>query len=71
MAGFGGPVAVFAPEEDAFFPARAVLARAQEIFPNLDRAVCLRGCRHVPSKAAFAQVNGAIRAFLAGPGGGG
>ena len=71
LAGFGGPVAVFACEEDVFFPGRAVLARAEEIFPNLGRAECLRGCRHVPSKAGFAQVNGAIRAFLMGPDGGG
>jgi hypothetical protein len=37
LGGFGGPVAVFASEEDAFFPARAVLPRAREIFPTSPR----------------------------------
>src|SRR5919202_4493392 len=53
LRGFGGPVAVFPSEEDALFPARAVLPRAREIFPNLAVAEFLEGCRHVPSKAAL------------------
>jgi hypothetical protein len=64
---FEGSVAVFASEEDVFFPAGVVLARAREIFPNLAHDRCLRGSRHVPSKAALADVNGDIRAFLASP----
>lgn len=51
---FEGPVTVFAAEEDAFFPAGAVLARARKVFANVARAECLRGCRHVPSRAAWA-----------------
>jgi pimeloyl-ACP methyl ester carboxylesterase len=66
LRGFGGPVAVFASEEDAFFPAPTVLSRAQELFPNLAHARCLKGCRHVPSGAALGGVNDDIRAFLAG-----
>jgi len=66
LAGFGEPVAVFASEEDAFFPARAVLSRAREIFPKLDQAHLLEGCRHVPSKAALGRVNERVLAFLAG-----
>ena len=66
LRGFGGPVAVFASEEDAFFPAHAVLSRAQELFTNLAHARCLKGCRHVPSGAALGGVNDDIRAFLAG-----
>ncbi|PLS85836.1 MAG: alpha/beta hydrolase, partial [Actinobacteria bacterium] len=31
LRNFRGPVAVFASEEDAFFPARAVLPRAREV----------------------------------------
>jgi pimeloyl-ACP methyl ester carboxylesterase len=69
LRGFRGPVAVFAAEDDPFFPGEAVLARAGEIFANLAHAECLRGCRHVPSKAALARVNEEIRAFLRGPGG--
>jgi pimeloyl-ACP methyl ester carboxylesterase len=67
LAGFGGPVAVFASEEDALFPARAVLPRAREIFPNLALAESLEGCRHVPSMAVLGRVNDRILAFLAGP----
>lgn len=66
LRGFGGPVAVFASEEDVFFPASAVLARAREVFPNLVLARSLRGSRHVPSKADLGDVNHDIRAFLAG-----
>lgn len=66
LQGFEGPVAVFASEQDAFFPARAVLPQARELFPNLVHAECLRGCRHVPSAAALGGVNDGIRAFLAG-----
>jgi pimeloyl-ACP methyl ester carboxylesterase len=67
LRGFGGPVAVFASEEDALFPARAVLPRAREIFPNIALAEPLEGCRHVPSRAMLGRVNERILAFLAGP----
>ena len=66
LRGFEGPVAVFASEEDVFFPARAVLPRAREIFPNLVHARALQGSRHVPSKADLGVVNDDIRSFLAG-----
>ena len=70
LQGFAGPVAAFASEQDAFFPARSVLQRAREIFPNLARAERLGGCRHLPSEAARGRINEGIRAFLAGPNGG-
>jgi pimeloyl-ACP methyl ester carboxylesterase len=66
LGGFGGPVAVFASEEDAFFPAGAVLPRARGIFPKLAVAESLEGCRHIPSKAALERVNEGVLAFLAG-----
>jgi pimeloyl-ACP methyl ester carboxylesterase len=69
LAGFGGPVAVFASEEDALFPARAVLPRARGIFHDLALAQTLEGCRHVPSMAVLRGVNERILAFLAGPDG--
>jgi pimeloyl-ACP methyl ester carboxylesterase len=65
LRGFGGPAAVFASEEDALFPARAVLPRAREIFPNLALVEPLEGCRHVPSMAALGRVNERVLAFLA------
>ena len=67
LAGFGAPVAVFASEEDALFPARVVLPRAKEIFPNLALAEFLEGCRHVPSRAILRRVNERVLAFLADP----
>ena len=67
LKGFGGPVAVFASEEDVFFPARAVLPRAREIFPNLVLAEFLEGCRHIPFKAGLAQIGERVLAFLADP----
>ena len=68
LRGFGGPVAVFASEKDVFFPARAVLPRARELFPNLIHARCLEGSRHVPSETDLDDVNHDILAFLADPG---
>ena len=68
LQGFEGPVVVFAAEDDVFFPAHAVLPRAREIFPNLVRAECLRGCHHVPSPSALTIVNGYIKGFFAGRG---
>ena len=67
LRGFEGPVAVFAAEDDLFFPAETVLARARDIFVNLAHAECLEGCRHVPSRVALGRVNQEIRAFLRGP----
>jgi pimeloyl-ACP methyl ester carboxylesterase len=68
LAGFGGPVAVFAAEDDLFFPARTVLPRARKIFPNLSLTEPLDGCRHVPSQAGFGYVNERVLSFLADTG---
>ena len=67
LSGFVKPAAVFASEEDIFFPATSVLPRARQIFPNLVHAECLEGCRHVPSALALRRVNESILAFLANP----
>jgi pimeloyl-ACP methyl ester carboxylesterase len=67
LGGFGGPVAVFASEEDAFFPARVVLPRAREVFPNLALAESLEGCCHIPSKASLGRMSERVLAFFAGP----
>ncbi len=65
LARFEEPVAVYASEEDTFFPAATVLARAKEVIPNLAVAQRLDGCRHIPSKAGFERVNEGILTFLA------
>jgi pimeloyl-ACP methyl ester carboxylesterase len=64
LRGFGEPVAEFAFEDDVFFPARAVLPRARQLFPNLVHARCLWGCRHVPAPTALDGVNDYLRVFL-------
>ena len=53
------------PPRKTLFPARAVLPRAREIFPNLALNEPLEGC-HVPSMAVLGRVNERILAFLAG-----
>jgi pimeloyl-ACP methyl ester carboxylesterase len=63
---FDGPVAVFASKQDPFFPGDEVVARAQEMVPNLVVAECLRGSRHIPTKTALGHVNKEILAFLEG-----
>jgi hypothetical protein len=67
LRGVREPVAVFASEDDVFFPARAVLPRARQLFPNLVHARCLWGCRHVPARTALDGVNDYLRAFLTRP----
>jgi 2-hydroxy-6-oxonona-2,4-dienedioate hydrolase len=64
LEGFGEPVALFASEQDVFFPGEAVVARAQEIVPSLAVAECLSGSRHIPTKAALDHVNEETLAFL-------
>jgi len=67
LRGFREPVAVFASEDDVFFPARAILPRARQLFPNLVHTRCLWGCRHVPARAALDGVSDYLRAFLTRP----
>ncbi len=40
-----------------FFPSDVVVNRARDIVPNLVAAECLRGSRHIPTKAALGHIN--------------
>jgi pimeloyl-ACP methyl ester carboxylesterase len=60
---------VFAAADDLFFPGAAVAARAREVIPNLAGVEVLAGSRHIPTRAAFAQINDRLRAFLHDRGG--
>lgn len=60
LAEFEAPTLIFAAGEDVFFPGEAVAARARKIVPNLAGVEVLEGCRHVPSRLAFAHVNAKI-----------
>jgi hypothetical protein len=63
LRSFSEPVALFASEQDVFFLGGAVVARVQEIVPNLVATECLRGSRHIPAKGALEHVNEEILAF--------
>ena len=63
LSGYRSPTLLFAAAEDLFFPAGMVVARARRLISNLQTEV-LFGCRHVPSKRAFARINDRIEAFL-------
>lgn len=64
LSGYDSPTLLFTSDEDIFFPPEAVVPRAREVIPNLIATETLSGCRHVPSKQAFAHVNERISAFL-------
>lgn len=66
LSGYEAPTLLFAPSEDLFFPAKAVIPRAWEIIPNLVGTEPLTANRHVPSKRAFAYINERISGFLKG-----
>jgi pimeloyl-ACP methyl ester carboxylesterase len=63
LSGYRSPTLLFAAAEDLFFPAETVVPRARQLIPDLQTET-LPGCRHVPSKRAFARVNDRIEAFL-------
>ena len=63
LSSYKGSTLLFAAENDLFFPAERVIRRAREIIPNLETET-LPGCRHVPSRQAFAHVNDRVSAFL-------
>ena len=63
LAGYRAPTLLFAAENDLFFPAGKVIARAKGIIPNLETET-LPGSRHVPSRDAFARINARTAAFL-------
>jgi pimeloyl-ACP methyl ester carboxylesterase len=63
LAGYAAPTLLFAAENDLFFPAEKVIPRAEGIIPNLQTET-LPASRHVPSRQAFARINGRAAAFL-------
>ena len=46
MARLAAPVLVIASQKDALFPAKAVVRRAKEVFPNLAAAEIIAGSPH-------------------------
>lgn len=64
LARFTTPTLVIGAEDDIFFPGDRVVARAQEIVPNLMAAEVLPGSRHIPSREGFRFVNETILQFL-------
>lgn len=66
MAGLEAPVYVVAADEDLSFPGEPLLARAEQVFPNLIGSRLLRETRHVPSfrPADQAELAGLIEAAI-------
>lgn len=63
LSGYRSPTLLFAAAEDPFFPTEMVVPRARQLIADLQTET-LPGCRHVPSKRAFARVNDRVEAFL-------
>ncbi len=61
---FDAPTLIIANECDPFFPAARLLARAQQIIPNLVETMTLPGQSHIATAANFATINSTILAFL-------
>ena len=68
FAGLVAPVQLFANGQDVLFPADALVARAERVFPNLVQARVFSEMRHVPpfDEHAVREPLQAIRSFLRG-----
>ncbi|MBN1428037.1 MAG: alpha/beta hydrolase [Anaerolineae bacterium] len=64
LAGFTAPTLVLAAEKDRLFPARQVITRAQQVFPNLVAAEIIPGSPHFVSPSYLPTLNRRIDEFL-------
>lgn len=64
LEGFTAPVALFAAENDPFFPPDAIVPRARRRVPNLTETGILPEEKHILSQAAQRQVTSSIREFF-------
>ena len=61
---FNAPTLVIAAERDALFPAKNVIKRAQEVFPNLVSAEVIPGATHYLSPRFHPILNELCIRFL-------
>ena len=64
LAAFKAPVLVLAAENDHLFPARKVVARAEQVFQNLVAAEILPDCPHFIPERFLPTLNARIDKFL-------
>jgi pimeloyl-ACP methyl ester carboxylesterase len=65
LAHFTAPTLVLAAENDRLFPAQKVVARAKQVFPNLDAAEIVPGSPHFIPERFLPAINERIDKFLA------
>lgn len=65
LDGFTAPVALFAAEDDPFFPADAIVPCARARLSNLTRTETLPAEKHILSPAAQQRVTASVREFFA------
>ena len=64
LAGFTAPVALFAAENDPFFPPEAIVPRARSRLPNLSKTEILDGDKHILSPEAQEKITTSISKFF-------
>ena len=64
LEAFTAPVALFAAEDDPFFPADTIVPRARERLSTVDRVEVLEDERHIPSPTVRDRVTSVIREFF-------
>ncbi|MFB6201507.1 MAG: alpha/beta fold hydrolase [Halorhabdus sp.] len=64
LEGFTAPVALFAAENDPFFPPDAIVPRARKRIPNLTETEILSEEKHILSQTAQRQVTTSIHEFF-------
>ena len=67
LINFKAPTLVIAAEKDGLFPAKAVIKRAHEVFPNLVGAEILPGATHYLPTRYHSCLNKRIESFLQEP----
>lgn len=64
LAGFSAPVAVFAGENDPFFPPEKIVPHSTELLPTLRKTVILSNEKHIVSQTAQRRITEKIRQFF-------
>ncbi|MEM9918884.1 MAG: alpha/beta hydrolase [Bacteroidota bacterium] len=65
VAHFKNPVFIMAAENDVFFPASKTIKQAEKVFQNLQEVYILKGCKHMPHHAQFAEIEHKIKEWIA------
>ncbi len=61
---FTNPIYIIAADDDVFFPAEKVIARAKIVFKNLKEVYLLKDCKHIPYGAHFSEIENKIKQWI-------